>query len=194
MAGGLSSDPIDIMLAHDEWATRALLERCRALTHEQYHRPFLIGLGTMHNNRSHIVGVVGRWSDRLSGRTPRPNLYTPPNLNIPTDARDRTPDELLSLLEGVSRDLRAAAAASRAGGLDQTVVVNWPSREGPPKRYTFTHGAVYVHLATHNAGHRSQCVNMLRHLGVPGISDALPELGVTEWQAAVESPAVIGAV
>jgi uncharacterized damage-inducible protein DinB len=188
----LSSDPIDIMLAHDAWATRLLLETCRGLSREQFHRVFEIGLGSLHNNLSHIIGVMGRWSDRLAGRTPRPNLYTPPGMNIPTDARERTVDELLGLLETAAGDLGAAAAAAKKAGLDQIVKLTWPSKEGPPKQYTFTHGAAYAHLATHNAGHRSQCVNMLRHLKVPGLSDTLPELGVIEWQAAVEAPPVIG--
>jgi uncharacterized damage-inducible protein DinB len=191
--GTLSSDPIEIMLAHDEWATRELLGACRALSREQFHRPFEIGLGSLHNNLSHIIGVVGRWSDRLMGRTPRPALHSPPGMTIPTEARERTVDELLGVLGVASRDLREAAAASRKAGLDQLVTLMWPSAEGPPERYTFTHGAVYVHLSTHNAGHRSQCVNMLRRLGAPGISDRLPELGVIDWQAAVESPPVVGA-
>jgi hypothetical protein len=33
---------------------------------------------------------------------------------------------------------------------------------------------------------------MLRHLNVPGLSDALPDLAVTDWQVATESPGVPG--
>jgi hypothetical protein len=32
-------------------------------------------------------------------------------------------------------------------------------------------------------GHRAQCLNMLRRLAVPGISDRLPEIDVLEWAA-----------
>jgi len=34
-------------------------------------------------------------------------------------------------------------------------------------------------MSTH---HRAQCLNMLRQLAVPGISDRLPEIDVLEWQ------------
>ena len=37
-------------------------------------------------------------------------------------------------------------------------------------------------VATHGMHHRAQCLNMLRQLAVPGISDRLPEIDVLEWQ------------
>jgi uncharacterized damage-inducible protein DinB len=30
--------------------------------------------------------------------------------------------------------------------------------------------------------HRAQCLNMLRHLSAPGISDQLPEIDPLDWQ------------
>jgi uncharacterized damage-inducible protein DinB len=30
--------------------------------------------------------------------------------------------------------------------------------------------------------HRAQCLNMLRRLAVPGVSDQLPDLDALEWQ------------
>jgi uncharacterized damage-inducible protein DinB len=39
-----------------------------------------------------------------------------------------------------------------------------------------------VHVTTHGMHHRAQCLNMLRHLAVPGVSDRLPEIDVLEWQ------------
>jgi hypothetical protein len=29
---------------------------------------------------------------------------------------------------------------------------------------------------------RAQCLNILRHLAVPGVSDRLPDIDVLEWQ------------
>ena len=43
-------------------------------------------------------------------------------------------------------------------------------------------GAMLVHVTTHGMHHRAQCLNMLRHLGVPGISDRLPEIDPLDWQ------------
>jgi uncharacterized damage-inducible protein DinB len=39
-----------------------------------------------------------------------------------------------------------------------------------------------IHVTTHGMHHRAQCLNMLRQLAVPGISDRLPEIDVLEWQ------------
>lgn len=49
---------------------------------------------------------------------------------------------------------------------------------------TLTHivGAMLVHVTTHGMHHRAQCLNMLRRLELPGVSDALPDLDVLEWQ------------
>ena len=46
-------------------------------------------------------------------------------------------------------------------------------------------GAALVHALTHAHYHCAQCLNMLRHLNVPGISDKLPELDVVDahWLA-----------
>jgi uncharacterized damage-inducible protein DinB len=43
-------------------------------------------------------------------------------------------------------------------------------------------GTALVHVTTHGMHHRAQCLNMLRHMGVPGISDRLPEIDPLDWQ------------
>lgn len=75
--------------------------------------------------------------------------------------------------------------------LHTNVTVEWPGDEGKVKVYTFTRGAVFVHLTTHGYHHRAQCLNMLRHLQVPGMSDCLPEPSAADWQSAIESPPTV---
>lgn len=189
----LTSDPLDILLTHDEWATRMLLERCRPLTHAQFHQRFEIGLGSLHDTLTHIVGVVRRWTDRIDGRTLRPALAPIPGRpDIPHDGKDRTPDELLAMLIEAAADLRAVATKWRAApeGLASLVHMDWPRKEGGMKRYTFTRGCCLTHVTTHGTYHRAQCVNMMRHLKLPGLSDNLPDPSVIEWQWMTESPPV----
>jgi uncharacterized damage-inducible protein DinB len=45
------------------------------------------------------------------------------------------------------------------------------------KTLTMTRAATFAHLATHNAHHRAQCLNMLKQLGVR----PLPPSSVAEW-------------
>ena len=59
------------------------------------------------------------------------------------------------------------------------------------RTYTFTRGVTLVHVCTHGTHHRAQCINMLRHLNVPGVSDKLPDPSTVDWQAATELPPVL---
>jgi uncharacterized damage-inducible protein DinB len=189
----LTSDPLDILLVHDEWATRMLLERCRPLTRDQFHQRFEIGMGSLHDNFTHIVGVLRRWTDRIDGRPLRPALSPIPGRpDIPHEAKERTPDELLAMLALAAPDLRAVAAKWRAapGGLATTVQLEWPRKEGGMNRYTFSRGCCFTHVCSHGTYHRAQCVNMMRHLKVAGLSDDLPDPSVIDWQVEAESPAV----
>lgn len=191
----LTSDPLDVLLLSDEWGTRTVLEKCVPLSREQFHRPFEIGLGSLHNVLTHIVGVMRRWADRIDGREPlRPALAPiPVRPDIPHDGRDRTPAELLELLAEAGTDLRGIAAKWRAkpDGLASLVHLDWPQPDGGVKRYTFTRGCCLTHVCTHGMYHRAQCMNMLRHLKVAGLSDNLPEVDPIDWQAEVESPGVV---
>lgn len=184
----LSSDPLEILLAHEAWATRKILEHCRPLTKEQFHQEFPIGLGSLHVNLTHVISATRRWTDRLAGRTPRPFLHkVKDNPYLSGDAKDRTVDELLALHEEAAHDLAEVARPGR--GLEQTVSLEFPGKDGK-KRYTFTHGVALVHLCMHAGHHRAQCLNMLRHLNVLGVSDRLPDLDTIAWQAETQSPPV----
>lgn len=176
----LTSDPFDVLASHNEWATLAVLERCEKLTHEQFHRSFPIGPGFdggLHATLLHILQAMHRWADWLHNRPDRPCIEKRP-AGEPADYRERTPAELRRMLAGVTTDLRAAA---RSGDPADTVTV----RLGP-SAYTFTRSAALLHALTHGHYHRAQCMNMLRHLNIPGLSDTLPELDVVDWQHEAE--------
>ena len=188
----LSSDPVHIQVAADAWATRKILDLCRALTHDQFHRKFEIGLGTLHRTLTHIISAQRRWTDRIAERPVRPMLHTVPQFpNMGGEDKDRTVDELIALVDEAERDLAAVIARWR-DRLGTTLSLDWPGKDGT-KTYTFSRAAVLVHLTTHGAHHRAQCLNMLRHLDVPGLSDALPDPSTVDWQAETESPPVVKA-
>ena len=169
------TDLLDTLLSHDAWATRELLRFCERLDEASWHRRFEIGPGSLHDALTHVVGAMLRWADRLDGapRVIRPSIET---------SQRRTPSELLALLDQASKDLHASASRARTRGLGtmQEVVL-----AGVPYRPSL--GTMLVHVATHGAHHRAQCLNMLRHLGVPGIADSLPDLDAIAWSIA-ETP------
>ncbi len=153
------SDPTDILLAHDKWATRQILDSCASLTAEQFHRRFEMGPGSLHDTTTHILGAMRGWGDLLAGREFGPRL----------EGTQRSVAELLGLLEEITADFAASAKAHPLDGL--------VSRMRDGKSYTFTRGGVITHVTTHGMHHRAQCLNMLRHVGVT----PLPGSSVLQW-------------
>jgi uncharacterized damage-inducible protein DinB len=176
-----TSDPVDALLAHNFWATRLILEKCRGLTDEQFRRRFPIGPGDhggLHAILTHIIGAMRRWADRISERPPRPPIesWRPGSEQRPP----YTPDELLVLLDEAHRDLGAVVAEARRKGLEREISLPYQSPEGM-KTFTFTAGVGVASAAVHGHYHRAQCMNILRQLNVPGAS-----LDVIDWQEAME--------
>jgi uncharacterized damage-inducible protein DinB len=161
------SDPLEILLAHDQWATRQILEACSRLTSEQFHQRFDIGPGSLHDTNRHILGAIQTWIYTLRQMELGPR--------VDQDSERRTPVELLSLLESITSELSAEAHR-----LPLNEIVS-RTREG--KTYQFTRAAVLMHVLTHGTHHRAQCLNMLRHLGVK----PLPPSSVAEWSRMVDS-------
>ena len=153
------SDPLEILLAHNLWATRKLLETCAVLSPEQFHRRFDMGPGSVHDTVTHILGAMRGWSDVLGQREQRPRL----------EGTQRSVPELISLLDQIAADF---ASLAHAHPLDEAVAA---SRGG--KSYSFARGAVLTHVTTHGVHHRAQCLNMLRRLGVSPV----PPSSVLEW-------------
>lgn len=162
---------LQILLAHNAWATRKLLDGCAALSPEQFHQPFEMGPGSVHNTLLHIIGAMQRWSDRIGGRDLRPS---------PESAgRKWSIVELRDLLERVERDLDSAArAVCDAGAMSATMEVSF---DGQVLR--FSKAAALVHVTTHGMHHRAQALNMLRRLGHSGLVD---ELDALDWALAHE--------
>jgi uncharacterized damage-inducible protein DinB len=156
-----ASDPLQILLAHNEWATRQILQACAALSAEQFHRQFEMGPGSLHATTTHMLMAMQTWTDVLNQKTPRPRLDK--------DGTVRTPAQLLGMLDQTCAEL---AAVARAHPLEETV-----TRVRDGKTFTFTRGVVLTHVTTHGVHHRAQCLNMLRHLG----AEPLPPSAVTEW-------------
>jgi uncharacterized damage-inducible protein DinB len=157
------TDPTLILLTHDRWATRSILNACQPLTFDQLHRKFEIGCGTLHDTTVHIIGALRIWSDTLGQRTVRPWIDEAPRRSV---------NELLALHAEAAADL---AAVALSGPLDQLL-----QRERLGTIYTYTRATIITHVTTHGMHHRAQMLNMLRHVGV----NPLPQSSVVEWSRA----------
>jgi uncharacterized damage-inducible protein DinB len=161
-----TSDPAEILLKTNLWATRNIVLSCANLTAEQFHRRFEMGPGSSHDTTTHILMAMRVWTDMLAGREARPRLGS--------DGKKYSVDELLNLLDELAADLSVEA---HRHPMDHTITATRGD-----KAYTFTRGAVLTHVTTHGMHHRAQCLNMLRHLGV----NPLPQSSVLDWVRAGE--------
>lgn len=170
MGGTLTSDPLDVLLKHNAWATRVLLEYCRTLTHEQFHQRFEMGPGSLHNTLTHIIGTMRGWTDLLASREVRLRL----------EEQQRSIDELVTMLDSFDEELQAAAMAHPA---DEVLEGEFMQRP-----YRFTRGAILTHVTTHGMHHRAQVINMLRQLSAADVPDppSPPDVSVLTWMLAVD--------
>lgn len=155
-----TSDPVQILLAHNHWATRNILDACAKLSDQQLDRPFEMGLGSLRATLTHVLSAMRGWGDLLAQRPQRDRLEAQGPM---------TPVQMLETLDELGADI---LASTENKPLDEEL-----SGERGGKTYTFTRGAVLTHLTTHAMHHRAQALNMLRHLGV----DPLPPSSVLEW-------------
>ena len=159
-----STQPTEFLIAHERWANRNLLTACKGLTRDQFHLRFNMGLGTLHDTTTHILGALRGWGDVLAQRDARARL----------EEGDRSPEELLDLNEEVMDDISKTIAAHPPAEVVR------PERNG--QTYAFVRGGVIAHVFTHGFHHRAQCLNMLKTLEV----DPLPAVSILEYMMTVE--------
>lgn len=164
---------LDVLLAHDAWGTRRLLEVCQALSTEQYQQDHTIGLGSLERTATHLVSTLYFFADRLNRRAPRPRLEH--------DGQSHTPADLLAHLELAERELADAVARTLAQhGL--TDVLNWTDTEAgvisPSDQVAYA--VVFAQIVDHGIHHRAQAMAMLAMLGRPEGLDWHP----FEWDEA----------
>ena len=162
------SDPVTILLDASVWATALIIDHCAPLSHDQFHRRFEMGPGSLHDTLTHTIGAIRSWTDSLRGGERRPWLG---------DQGPFTVDQLKALLTESDTEFREAALA---GSLDEPITIH--RRDG--KVLTLTRAAIITHVGTHSMYHLAQCQNMLRHCGV----NPLPASSVVQWAITVDDP------
>ncbi len=157
------TDPTLILLAHDRWATRGIIQACEPLTFEQLHRKFEMGCGSLHDTLVHMISAMRVWADILGQRPVRTRLTETPACSV---------GELVAMYDQAAAELAAAAVC---GPLDQPL-----QHERMGTVHTYSRATIIMHVTTHGMHHRAQMLNMLRHVGV----NPLPPSSVVEWSRA----------
>ena len=153
-------DLLDLLLDHDHWATRRLLDVSGGLTDAQLDREFDIGHRTLRATFGHMIFNVPFWTAFLAGQ--------------PADAQ---PDDrsLAAVSDCHERSYAAFATVARRlrdeQRLEETFVDHYAVRK--------SFGGTILMVVEHNAEHRTEVLHILVRLGVPDVPEV--DLGVWDY-------------
>lgn len=147
-------------LAHSHWAIDQILDHLEALPSEAINRDMGIGPGSLCENIAHTLEAMFFFADNFAGReyVEREGF----------SARAATVAGLRGLLVNAQRELSESMLAALGRGLGERV--QWPNAEAG----TLPSAAAVAQVFDHAVLHRTQCINMLKRLGVTPVPDLDP--------------------
>ncbi len=162
-------DLLDLLLDHDHWATRRLLDASGGLTDAQLDQEFDIGHRTLRATFGHMIFNVPFWTAFLEGGQPADGGYS----------ADAQPDDrsLAALTDGHERSYAAFAAAARRLRDEQRLGETFVDHYAVRKSF----GGTVLMVVEHNEGHRTEVLHILVRLGMPDVPEV--DLGVWEYMA-----------
>jgi uncharacterized damage-inducible protein DinB len=161
-------DLLDLLLDHDHWATKRLLDANGGLTDAQLDREFDIGHRTLRETFGHIVFNIPFWTAFLTGQSPDGGY-----------SADAQPDDrsLAALVDHHERAYAAFAGAARRLRDEGRLGDVFADHYGVRKSF----GGTVLMVVEHNEGHRTEVLHILARLGVPD----LPEVDLGVWEYAL---------
>lgn len=158
--------PLDPFRIYDylERSRRRVLDATRPLTPEQWAHRFPIGPGTLQATLTHLVVAEWYYVQRIN------RADVPPYEEW--ELRDETPlagDALDAAWTKQAEATRAALAGVR--DWDETFDYRVTDDEGRRMIVTTSAADLATQLALHEAHHRAQALNIMRHLGVTVVGD-----------------------
>jgi uncharacterized damage-inducible protein DinB len=154
------ADTVRFSIAHSAWALARLLDHARGLTDEQFNRDLGIGPGSLRANIAHTLEAMFYFAGCFAERP-----YVEPH----AFASDSLTVEGLSRLLGASRDsLQADMLGAIARGLSGPIA--WESAPSGRAAPVVAIAQVFDHATLH----RTQCIHILKRLGVSPLPDLDP--------------------
>ncbi|MHC5113083.1 MAG: DinB family protein [Planctomycetota bacterium] len=142
-----------------------VFDRVRSLSEEQYGREFPIGLGSLARILTHIMISEYYYVERIMEREVPPYDQWPIHDEAPPAFA-----ELEAAWKAQSAATRAALGTERDWDAEIEYRVD-PDDTDPddavPQIVTTSVGDLFTQLMLHETHHRSQAMNILRHLGTP---------------------------
>lgn len=136
-----------------------VLAAVRPLGEEAWRRAFDIGPGTLARTLTHMMISEWYYIERMEQRE------VPPYEQWPIRDEDPPPFEALERRWAAQAE-RTRAAIGRVTDWDAPIEYEVTTDNGERQIVTCTASDLFTQLAIHEVHHRSQALNMLRHLGV----------------------------
>ena len=155
-------DLLDLLLDHDHWATRQLLDACGALPDAQLDQPFDIGHRTLRATFVHVIRNLPFWTAFLDGRQPEEPSEEGAALAELTGEHER----------GYAAFASAARRLRDEGRLGETFQDHYGVRK--------SFGGTALMVIEHNAEHRTEILHILQRLNAPDQPEV--DLGVWEYE------------
>jgi uncharacterized damage-inducible protein DinB len=153
-------DLVRFQLAHSTWAISRLLDAAATLPASAIEENLGIGPGSLRENLAHTIECMFFFADNFAGReyAERPHFAE----------RTKALSGLLPLLNEADSELRTAMLAAIGQGLSERIL--WPNADAR----SLPSAAAISQVFDHAALHRTQCINMLKRLGVQPVPDLDP--------------------
>jgi uncharacterized damage-inducible protein DinB len=154
------SQSLKFSLAHSRWAMQRLLAASEQLSPAQFEQDMGIGPGSLRATLAHVIEAMFFFADNFAGRPYHPR-----------DDFDREAETIAGLRRLLARadaELRRDMLAAAGGNPAQTV--QWPNAESG----TLPTPVAVAQVFDHACLHRTQCINMLKRLGVLPVLDLDP--------------------
>jgi uncharacterized damage-inducible protein DinB len=150
---------VSFQLAHSVWAFSELIGHADRLPPEQVECDLGIGPGSLRQNIAHTIECMFFFADNFAGR----EYVEPPDFA----ADSASLNGLGRLMLKAHLSLRDAMLAACLNGSDR---VHWPNAPGR----ALPAAAAVAQVFDHSTLHRTQCINMLKRLGVTPVPDLDP--------------------
>lgn len=147
-------------IEHGAWALRRLIDHARGLPAGAAERGMGIGPGSLRANIAHTIETMFFFADCFAGQ-----VYAEP---ADFAGLSTTFDGLRALLDRAHAHLRESMLGAIARGLP--AMVPWTGTDAGAMPAPAAMAQVFDHAALH----RTQCVNMLKRLGVTPVPDLDP--------------------
>lgn len=163
---------VAFQIEHSAWALGELIRHAQGLSPQQVEQDLGIGPGSVRANLAHTIEAMFFFADNFAGRD-----YVQP---AEFARESRTLEGLARLLPKAAGALRTAMLDACRNGLAERVP--WPSARGG----SLTATAAVAQVFDHSTLHRTQCINMLKRLGVRPVPDLDPMTFLAAGLAAVD--------